>query len=388
MRSVRSAKVIVIGLGTFGAAALWALRGRGGESAFRPSDSVIGFDRFSPPHDRGEHAGLQRMFRMAYAEHPGYVPLLRRALELWRSVPTPPGGAPHLCMTGGVYAGPPEGELVGGTLRAAREHGLVHRILSAEEAHRDAAIVLPPGYAAMHEEPAGFLAPEEAVARMLRAAREGGADARTDETVLGWNAGEDGCVVRTAKGAYLCERLVIAAGPWAGHLLGDLKPMLRVSRQVQVWIKPKRPERFALGVFPCFAVDMPGGGLLYGFPMMPGSGEMKVAIHRPGETADPDAIDRSVRPEETDEVLREVERYLPEACGPVVRATVCMYTNSPDGHFVIDHHPGHARVVLACGFSGHGFKFAPAVGELLAGMALGGVQAPEFLRLSRFRGRA
>ncbi len=355
-----------------GSAALWAHSRLGRRG--------VALDRFRPPHAFGEHAGEQRMFRMSYYEHPDYVPMLRRALSLWRELPAP---SPHLHLTGAVYMGPPDGEVVSGAARAADRHALPHDLLSgSRRGERYPWFRVPDSFAALAERDAGFVVPELAVARMLEASR---ARVHEETRIESWHAEPGRVRVRAGAAEFHARALILAAGPWSGELLAGLGVTLTVTRQVQVWLRPRDPELFALGRFPCWAIELPEG-LLYGFPIMPGSSAMKVALHRAGRVVHPDRVDRVVSRGDTDEVVDLVASHLPGALGPVDRAGVCLYTNSADGHFILDRHPRHPNVILACGFSGHGFKFAPVIGEIATTLALD-PEAPHpapFLSLARW----
>lgn len=351
---------IVLGLGTMGAAAAAELARRGRRT--------LGLERFGLAHDRGSHHGRSRMVRLAYYEHPDYIPLLRRSIELWHAL-NAASGREIFTRTGGLYMGEPGGELIRGSLAAAVEHGLPHERWSAPEVRsRFDAFTPPDAFSAMLEPDAGLVVPEEAVRAFARLAVERGAEIRTGERVIGWREAEGSVEVTTERGRYRSASLIIAAGAWAGSLAPGFRPLLRVTRQVLAWFRPREP----LGGIPVWAVEDPELGLLYGFPMRAGEPGIKVAIHKPGAPTDPDRHDRAVGPEDIEPIRRGAERYLPAAAGDLVDSCTCLYTNSPDGHFIIDRVPGAARVFAACGFSGHGFKFAPVMGEILADLAIDG----------------
>lgn len=357
--------VILVGVGAMGSSACYHLARRGRR--------VLGLEQFRVGHDRGSSHGQSRMIRTAYYEHPDYVPLLRRAYELWGELEHA-AGLKLLHVTGGVYLGPADGGLVGGSLAAARLHGLPHELLSADALkERFAPFRLPPKWVALHEPAAGFLLPEAIVRAQADLAKRHGAEIREDEPVLGWaDDGGGHLLVRTAAGAYRTKRLIVCGGAWSGRLLADLGVPLVVTRQVLGWVRPADPEPFALGRFPVWAAENPDGTLLYGFPVPPGERTLKVAWHGPGAPADPDAVDRTANGADVATFLPALPHLLPGASGPVADMRVCLYTNSPDHHFVIDRHPRDERIAVACGFSGHGFKFASVVGELLADLATEG----------------
>jgi len=370
--------VIVVGVGAMGSSACYHLARRGA--------SVLGLERFDIPHALGSSHGYSRMIRMAYYEHPDYVPLLRRAYELWRELEGA-SGQQLLFEVGGVYMGPPDGHVVAGATRAARQHGLEHETLSnAALAERFPQFRLPPQFVGVYEPRAGFLLPEKVIAAQAELALRAGAELRGREEVTHWGADEGGVVVRTPKGEYRGDRLLFCGGPWTSKLVSDLGVELVVTRQVLGWVWPRAPEAFALGTFPVWGIEAADGSLSYGFPMIPDCPGLKVARHGRGPVTDPDAVSREATPADEAEVNDILLRHLPGGAGPLLSMRVCLYTNSSDGHFIIDSHPRHARVLLACGFSGHGFKFASVIGEVLADLALNGkTELPvRFLGLERF----
>ena len=376
--------VIVVGLGAMGSAAAFHLARRGAR--------VLGLDRFAPPHDRGSSHGRSRIIREAYFEDPLYVPLVRRAYELWEELEIATG-AQIFRQTGGLMLGPRDGTVVAGALARARQHGLPVEELSAPEVARRF-----PGFrptvdmVGVWEPRAGYLVPERAVAAHLALAARHGAELRTGESVLRWEAGGDRVEVATAGGAtYVARRLVLAAGAWMRDLLGPALDLpLVVERQVQHWFRPARDaELFAPERFPIFICEHAPGRAWYGFPDA-GDG-VKAALHHQGEpAADPSALRREVAPAEVDAVRALLRTFLPAADGPRLESTVCMYTNTPDEHFVLDVHPAHPEVVVASPCSGHGFKFSSAIGELVADLATSGRTGFDLtpFRVSRFPARS
>jgi sarcosine oxidase len=374
--------VIVVGAGTMGSAAAWAMSRRGLR--------VLTLEQFGVPHGFGSHHGHSRMFRMSYHEHPDYVPLLRRAFDLWQELERETGEK-LFHVTGAVYIGSPEGELVRGALESARRHGLAHEELGPRALRdRFPQFQASDTCVAIFESCAGFLLPEPAVAAMAHRAAQLGAEIHGHEPVQGWDADESEVRVRTAKREYRARSLVLAAGAWSGRVAREIGVPLRVTRQVLGWFWPRRPATFELGRFPCWAFENDDATVHYGFPMLPSRPGLKIARHRMGETFDPDIPTREPREGDEDDLRGALCARLPEGEGPLVSLAVCLYTNSPDGHFILDRHPRHRNVVVACGFSGHGFKFAPALGEVLADLASGKepVLPAGFLSLARFRGGA
>jgi sarcosine oxidase len=326
---------------------------------------VVGIDRYAPPHELGSSHGGTRIIREAYYENPRYVPLVRRALELWRELEDDAGVAGLLVRNGGLTIGPPDGELVGGVLASAREHDVDHEVLGAAElAARFPFYVLAGGDVAVLEPGAGFVRPEPIIRAHLTLARQRGAELVTDTRVTGWRASSGGVRVETANGMFEADHLVIAAGAGAGALLPELGVPLTVERQVSHWFAPADPARpLHEGRMPVTMWEV-DGRIFYSTPDV-GHG-VKVGYHHGGETGAPDSIRRDVSPNEADEARALLDRLCPPAAGKVTASLVCLYTNTPDQHFLIDTHPGHGNVHVVSACSGHGFKFSAAIGEAVA----------------------
>ena len=238
----------------------------------------------------------------------------------------------------------------------------------AEVMRRFPALRVPAGTTALLQADGGFLLPERCIAAHAGLAEMHGAEIHRHEPLLGWEPHGDGVIVRTERGAYRADRLAISAGPWAGKLIEALAGLAAPERQVLAWFEPLRPELFALGRLPVFIVDT-GTRNYYGFPVIDASG-FKIGLHHHlRQAADPDALDRTVHPEDEEALRACVERYFPDGAGRTLATQVCMYTNTPDGHFILDLHPGCPQVSIAAGFSGHGFKFCSVVGEVMADLA-------------------
>ncbi len=358
--------------------------------------AVLGLEQFDIPNDRGSAHGQSRAFRMCYFEHPDYVPLLRRSLELWHQLEEITERK-LLHMTGGIWFGPADCELTAGSRDAAVAHDLPHEWIEHDElAKRFPQFTVPDDYVGFYEPQAGLLLPERIISACAEHATKNGAVLRAMEQVVKWRADARVVNVETTQGTYEADHLVVCAGPWSDRIVGDLGVPLSVTRQIAIWVQPKRPERFELGALPIWAIDRPagggsggesgGGGMYYGFPILPDKAGFKLSVHCPGPSTDPDAIDRVAQGDEMNELREMLGRFIPGADGPLLEASVCMYTNTPDAHFVVDRHPQHANVTIACGFSGHGFKFASVIREALADLALDGrTELPiGFLGVRRF----
>jgi sarcosine oxidase len=360
---------IVLGLGAMGSAAAHHLAQRG--------KHVVGIEQFTSPHDLGSSHGGSRMIRQAYFESPDYIPLVLRAYELWRRVEAD-AGVRLLHITGGLTLGSKNGDLVTRTVGAARQHGIPFEVFEGAEISQRFSVVSPlAGDVAVLEPHAGYLVPEECIRAQLKLAGAAGAELRFEEKVLSWSADEGHVEVRTSQGIYEAEHLVIAAGPWANEALAGLFP-LRVTRQVMAWIQPRGGVKpFVAGKFPVFLAEDPEGGVPpYGFPAVDGpAGGMKAAIHGSDDVCTADTVDRSIRESDIQRIREKIGLRMPALDGEVLRAQTCMYTMTPDENFVIGLHPRHARCSVACGFSGHGFKFASVVGEVLADLATTGATA-------------
>lgn len=369
--------VIVVGLGGMGSAAAYHLARRGAR--------VLGLEQFGVAHDQGSSHGKTRVIRQAYYEGPDYVPLLLRAYDLWHALERE-AGTTLLTTTGALYLGTPESPGVAGAELSARTHHIPVEMLSAEEIRTRYPVISPrPGHVGLFEFQAGFLVPEQCVATHADLARRRGADLHFNEPVVSWTAGRDGVSVRTSRGTYEGGHLAVTAGPWTNQVLQDLALPIRVERVVMYWFEPRgRREEFMR--LPIYAWTV-GDVQTYGFPYLTGQG-LKVAFHQVfQEATTPQTIRREVGEDETARIRGHLAEFMPEAAGPLVAAATCMYSNTPDSHFIIDRHPAHPRVAIACGFSGHGFKFASVVGEVLADLALRGEtsQPIGLFALSRFR---
>ena len=368
---------IVVGVGAMGNAAAYHLARRG--------KKVLAIERFGIPHSMGSSHGQTRIIRLAYYEHPSYVSLLRRAFELWRELEDL-SGERLLHVTGSIDAGPEDSWVFKGSLESCREHGLAHEVLTGEELHeRYPGYRLPHDHLAILQPDGGFLAPERCIVAHVTAAQALGAEVHACEEVLDWSPLEGGVRVRTDRGTYEADHLVLAAGAWAGKLSGILDGLAVPERQVLAWLQPTRPESFTPERFPVFNL-LVDEGRFYGFPVHGVPGFKFGKYHHLEENVDPDALDRSVY-ERDERLLRDfAERYFPDGCGPTMDLQVCMFTNTEDDRFILDSHPEYPQVTLASPCSGHGFKFASVIGEILADLATDGTSPHDtsMFRMNRF----
>ncbi|HEX5688037.1 MAG TPA: N-methyl-L-tryptophan oxidase [Ideonella sp.] len=371
----RTHDVAIIGLGAMGSAAAFELARRGLD--------VVGFDRFTPPHTMGSSHGDSRIIREAYFEHPLYVPMVQRAFELWRELERRTGSS-LLSPTGGLMIGAPDSVLVEGARRSAQQHGLAHELLSAAEIRARFPVLQPEAdMVGVWEPRAGVLAPEACVAAQLDQARRCGATLHFDEPVDRWQPDGGDVSVFTALRHCRARQLIISAGAWAASLLPGLRLPFRVERQVLHWLAPTA-DAAAFGPTRCpvhlWQID--GTRFFYGLPDM-GAG-VKLAFHHGGETSTVDAVRREVTSRDVDELRAAVRRFVPAADGHRLASSVCLYTNTADEHFWIDRCPDQPQVLVASPCSGHGFKFAPVIGEIVADLVQG---KPAHFDLGLFRWR-
>ncbi|MET0843528.1 MAG: N-methyl-L-tryptophan oxidase [Mycetocola sp.] len=364
--------VIVIGLGSMGGAAANALAQRG--------LSVLGLERFWPSHDRGSAHGGTRIIRQSYYEGVEYVPLLRRAYDGWRTLEEQSERS-LVTITGGIYIGDPGEETFTGALRSAEEWDLPHEVLSSSEIAARFPAMRPADHAVgLFEENAGFVNPELTTAANIQVATQHGAQLHFGEAVLSWTATRGGGVeVVTTQGRYGADRLVVAPGAWSAQLLGEVGAPVASERQVMYWFAPGygpgRPEYpdYAVGRQPVFIERTDGNDQVYGFPIADGpAGGIKIGFFHDERPTDPDRIDREVLPFEIARMQARALELFPNLTGPLIDARTCLYPSAPDDHFMIGLHPEFSQVTVATGFGGHGFKFVPVVGDIVADLSTRG----------------
>lgn len=361
---------IIVGLGAMGSAAAQHLASRGAR--------VLGLEQYSPTHDLGSSHGESRIIRQAYFEHPAYVPLIMRSYELWREIERNTARE-LLLLSGGLMLSPPVHPIFRGSRQSAEQHGLPHEIWDvASVQNRFPAFRVPPHFAGLYEPQAGVLRVEDCILAMRQLALRSGADLRFGETVTSWHGGSDGPArVETNRASFRCRTLILAAGAWSPQFLRSLGAKMTVERLVMHWFQPEGAlGRYEPQHFPVHIWGLDDGSYFYGMPTIPsGIAGLKLAFHEPRETCTPATIQRTVRAEEIQSISKIARAYLPDLALRHIAAKTCMYTTTPDEHFVLGPHPDMPSVILACGFSGHGFKFAPVVGEILADLAMEGQTA-------------
>jgi sarcosine oxidase len=362
MRPMETFDAIVVGLGAHGSAAAAALARRG--------ERVLGLERFGRGEAFGSSGGWSRMIRIAHFEHPWLVPMAAASWDRWLTLERETA-TPLLTRTGGLYGGPGGSAIPDGARASAAGHGVAHEVIDADEIHRRWPIFQPaPDTVGLVEEQAGTIRIDRANAAHLVVAERLGAQLAFGRRVVDWRpSAGGGFEVETADGAVLgAEHLVLAAGPWVGGLVPDLRLPLTVEREVPCWFRPTvDPASVGADRMPVWVLA-DSGTAFYGVPHDPELG-LKVSIHHWGRTVDPDAVDRVVGEPDVERVRAFLRRRMPAADGPLANASVCLYTNTPDEAFVIDRHPAGPGVAFASACSGHGFKFAPLVGDILADLA-------------------
>ena len=370
--------VIVVGLGVMGCATSYTLA--------RNGVRVLGIDRYAPPHALGSSHGKTRMIREAYFEHSLYVPLVRRAYQLWQELGHEAGGKTFLKKTGGIYIGASDSNTVKGALATAMQFRIPHEVLSAGKLHRRFPAFAPlDEWVGVYELRAGVLFAEPIMNAYLELARHKRADFKVGEEVRAIESLNGSVRVTTSRGTYEAGQAIVAVGAWAPELLRDLNLPLVVERQVTHWFDPSREEQhFAIDRMPVSMWEFKEDQFFY---TMPDAGDgVKVGIHHGGATTTPDELNRTVSSDELAYISDMLRRFAPFAKGHHRGSTTCLYTNTPDGHFIIDRHPSLPEVVVMSACSGHGFKFAGVLAECVAAIVAG--KAPAFdlspFALSRF----
>ncbi|MCX8277020.1 MAG: N-methyl-L-tryptophan oxidase [Dehalococcoidia bacterium] len=369
---------IVVGVGGMGSSAVYNLAKRG--------QKVLGIEKFDVPHSEGSSHGVNRIIRLAYYEDSSYVPLLRRAYEMWSEIETI-AKEQLLYKTGSIDTAPSGHELFEGSLQSCLEHDIPHEILNYRQINeRFPGYEMPPGHMGLYQQDGGFVLSERAIVAYVNAAVTEGATIQARETVLNWEPEADGVRVFTDRSEYTADRLVITAGAWTAGMLPSLEELAVPERQVLAWLQPEEPSLFTPEVFPVFSAFFEEGRY-YGFPVFGIPGFKIGRYHHLEEVADPDHVERNVTQEDEDVLRAASARYFPKANGTIMTLKTCLFTNTPDEHFIIDTVPGYPQVAVAAGFSGHGFKFASVVGEILGDLSINGKTRHniELLNIDRFQ---
>ena len=368
---------IVIGVGGMGSSTLYNLAKRGRR--------VLGLEQFDIPHAEGSSHGVNRIIRLAYYEHPSYVPLLRRAYELWSEIESVTGEQ-LLYKTGSIDTAPSGHEVFEGSLESCLLHDIPHRVLNHAQINEEfPGYQLPPGHMGLLQGDGGFVLSERSIVAYANAAMSTGAEIHAREVVSGWEPDQGGVRVFTDRGEYTAERLVITAGAWTSGMVPILDDLAVPERQVLAWLQPIDGSLYTPEVFPVFNAYF-DEGRYYGFPVYGIPGFKVGRYHHLEEVIDPDFAIKTVNSEDEAVLRSAVERYFPKANGTTMTLKTCMFTNTPDEHFIVDLLPANSQVVVAAGFSGHGFKFASVIGEILADLAINGETEHniDLLKIDRF----
>jgi len=359
--------VIVIGVGSMGSTTCYYLAKRGYK--------VLGLEQFDISHEFGSHAGQSRIIRKAYFEHPDYVPLMERAYQNWKHIEKETGEKLYF-KTGLLYAGDSNNEIIKGVKLAASLYDIELENLKPDHYRQ---FNFPQSFEILFEPEAGLLTPEKAIRLYSSEAKEWGATIHSNEKVIEWKKEGDLIIVKTDKNVYQCNKLVITAGAWSGKMIPGFSSKIKVTRQFVAWIKTKNGKQFELNNFPCWMIgDDDKHGCYYGFPLLDTKkfgdpAGLKMAHHFPSQITDPDNVNRETTQEDIENLKYCLDKYLPGIFDSVLHTKICLYGNSPDENFIIDKLPGYEEnVSIACGFSGHGFKFISVVGEILADLAIEG----------------
>jgi sarcosine oxidase len=384
---------IVLGLGAMGSAAVYQLAKRG--------KRVLGIDQFAPPHHMGSTHGDTRITRLAIGEGEEYVPLVMRSHELWREIEQATG-SDLLTITGGLIMASQHSRskmhgsstFLQTTIAAAEKFGIAHELLDTQQIRqRFPQFQLVGDEQGYYEHHAGFVRPERCIEAQFTLARQHGATIQTDERALEYRPTNDGITLTTTHGSYTAEKLVISAGAWITHLLEpELARFFTIYRQVLYWFAVKEEiASFLPGRFPIYIWEREDSNI-YGFPAIDGpAGGVKIATEQYAVSTTPEVVDRAVTDEETRQMYAtHVARFLPGLSDRAVKTIACLYTNTPDGRFVLDTHPEHPQIIIASPCSGHGFKHSAAIGEALAQMVIDGTSKIDLssFSLSRFLGGA
>lgn len=352
---------IVVGIGGMGSATLYELKRRG--------KNVLGIEQFDVAHEQGSSHGSTRVIRLAYYEHPSYVPIMKRGYELWRDLENL-SGEKLLHITGNLDIGPEDSFVFRGSKYSCELHDLPHEIMNGNEiSKRFPGFKLPKEIMSVFQPEGGFLEPEKCIKTFVKAAADLGAEVHTRERVSEWHTtAEGGVVVKTNAGEYAADSLILTTGAWTGKFTPELTKQLTPERQVMGWFDTNGSNLFTPDKFPVFNILVPEGRY-YGFPEFDIPGFKIGLYHHLNENVDPDDLDRSLITKTDETVLRNgVSKYFPGADNEMVMGKVCMFTNSPDEHFIVDKLTEFPQVFVAAGFSGHGFKYCSVVGELIAGL--------------------
>lgn len=382
----RNFDVIVFGVGSMGSSTCYYLAKQGVK--------VLGLEQFDIPNELSSHAGQSRIIRKAYFENPDYVPLLEKAYQNWKHLENISGMQVYV-KTGLLYFAKSDHWLMKGVHESAAQYNIKLDTLGARDMKaKYPQINVSDDYEKLFEPEAGFLTPERAILLYTDQALKLGAVIKPKTKVLQWRKTSEGIEVTTIAGTFYAKKIVITAGPWTGKMMEDLSASLVVTRQTIAWVITEKNSLFELDTLPCWMLaDDAKPGVFYGFPILPvgkfnGPIGFKLAHHYPGPISDPDTISRMTTADDEANLVDTLKKFFPYGYKATHTMKTCMYSNTPDENFILDFLPNHDKdVVVAAGFSGHGFKFASVVGEIMSDLAIKGSTALPigFLNASRFR---
>ena len=376
--------VIVLGVGSMGSASCYELAKKG--------YNVLGIEQFNLPHEKGSHSGQSRIIRKAYFEHPDYVPLLEKAYKNWDILQSE-SGHEIFQKTGLLYLGKSNSALLNSVKRSSELYNIpLLNINNSEISSKYKQFNIPDYFKGLFEPNAGFLTPERAILTYVESALKKDASIHLNEKVIDWSQ-KDGIIeVKTNKNKYYSKKLIITAGAWSEEMISNLKPRIMTTQQLISWVIPKKWDDFTLGEFPCWTIeDEESKGLFYGFPILE-SGHfgapigLKIAHHYPGKEINPNKAEREIDINEEKTLTTFLKKFIPNGYSKTHLMKTCLYSNSPDGDFIIDFLDDNKNVIIGSGFSGHGFKFSSVIGEILSDLAISGntLLPIDFLRLDRF----
>lgn len=354
--------VIVVGLGAAGAATLHRLAQDG--------VSVLGLEQFSIPNDRSSHHGDNRIIRMAYAENPSYVPMLRSAYDGWRTLEAS-ADVQLLYQTGSLHGGRQGCAEFVGARASSKTHKVAHDVLSGDEVNkRFPGFSFPKDYAFVFQPQGGFVACEDAIEAFVGVAQRHGAHVKTGCAVTSIRPEAEAVRVMSAQGDFLARKVIVCAGPWITRLVPELSSHLRIRRQVVGWFETSG-DGYLPDNFPVFLFEGEGG-FMFGFPEFRRPGLKIGRHHHLEQLCDPATLTKDITAEDKAIMRLPVSRYMPSANGALLKASTCIYSNTPDFHFAIGPHPKSERVLICSACSGHGFKFAPTLGQIMRDLAVEG----------------
>ena len=370
--------VVIVGGGSMGIATAYYLA--------KANQKVLVVDQFSIPNIYGSHHGETRILRLGYGNGGTYVPLVKESLELWKELEKETGRTLYN-QTGAISVGYPDSDFVKETIDSSIKYNLAYEKLDAKSLmERWPGISVPDDYVACYDPNSGFLYSEECILAYKEECEKLGVTILENQRVLDLQITDKEVTVVTADTTLVARKAVVTAGAWIPKLLPDLELEIKPLRKTFGWFETSEENLYG-SQFPCYVFDTHDVGHYYGFPDFNGKG-LKIGRMDLGEVVDPDELNRDFdsTPKEEADLRSFLSRYMPQANGHLNAGKVCLFSMTPDEDFIIDFHPQHENVLIAGGFSGHGFKFASAIGKTLCELAVQGVsnQDISFLSLNRF----